>query len=137
MYQCVVANYANNKLCYLSDPPLSRISVFQYADYKAMNAKAVQNVTRDQHIVITEYPIELIVPTDTVKFDEAGLQLLKNLEVPIDLTLLAMLQKHWQSFSVHIPVQINTLLLLSLIFHPETSCSLALSVHWQHQERLL
>jgi len=54
--------------------------VIKYADYKAMSNKVVQDVLYNQHIVITEYPIELIVPTDTIKFDETGLQLLKNLE---------------------------------------------------------
>ncbi len=54
--------------------------MIKYADYKAMSNKVVQDVLYNQHIVITEYPIELIVPTDTIKFDETGLQLLKNLE---------------------------------------------------------
>ena len=54
-----------------------------YAEYKAMNAKEVQSVLRDQHIVIMVFPMQLIVPTDAVNFDEAGLQLLKNLEAPI------------------------------------------------------
>lgn len=48
-----------------------------------MSTKAVQDVLRNQHMVITEFPIELVVPTDDVKFDEAGLQLLKNLEANI------------------------------------------------------
>ena len=75
--------YVDNKLRYLTEPNSSFIKVIKYTDYKAMSAKMVQDVLRNQHIVITEYPIELIVPTDTVKFDEAGLQLLKNLEAHI------------------------------------------------------
>jgi len=72
-----------NKPCYLSDPTSSLIRVMNYAEYKAMNAKEVQSVLRDQHIVITAFPMQLIVPTDAVNFDEAGLQLLKNLKAPI------------------------------------------------------
>ncbi len=73
-------NYVNEKPRYLSEPKSSYITVIKYADYKAMSVKAVQDELRNRHIVITEFPTELIVPTDNVKFDEAGLQLLKNLE---------------------------------------------------------
>jgi alpha-D-ribose 1-methylphosphonate 5-phosphate C-P lyase len=83
MYKRVVKNYIDDKPRYLTDPESSFVKVIKYTDYKAMSVKMVQDVLRNQHIVITDYPIELIVPTDTVEFDEAGLQLLKNLEAHI------------------------------------------------------
>ena len=49
-----------------------------------MSVNAVQSLLRDYHIAITGFPTEQAVETDQVDFDEAGLQLLKNLEAPIE-----------------------------------------------------
>lgn len=50
-----------------------------------MPVKLVQAVLRHQHILITDFPTELIVPSDQpVAFDEAGLQLLTNIENTIE-----------------------------------------------------
>jgi hypothetical protein len=83
LHRHAVERYVDGKPCYISDPDKSRIRVMKYADFKALTAKAVQGVLRNHHILITEYPIELVVPADDVQFDEAGLQLLKNLETNI------------------------------------------------------
>jgi hypothetical protein len=83
LHRGIRKDYVEGKPRYLSDPGSSCIKVTTYADYKRMSTKAVQDVLRKQHIVITEFPIELVVPTDDVVFDEAGLQLLKNLEANI------------------------------------------------------
>ena len=86
----------NDQPRYISDPGTSHIRVLGYAEYKAMPVNEVQSLLRDYHIVITGFPTEQVVETDHVDFDEAGLQLLKNLEVPIKFQ-----GKSSQSSSLH------------------------------------
>jgi len=49
-----------------------------------MPVRAVQMLLRDYHIAIMGVPTEQIVNVDQVEFDEAGMQLLTNLEAPIE-----------------------------------------------------
>ena len=70
---------------YISDPDTTSIHILSYADYKLLSVRAVQYLLRNQHLVITDFPTEHVAPTDQViEFDEAGLQLLTNLEAPIE-----------------------------------------------------
>lgn len=49
-----------------------------------LSVAQVQETLRLQHIVITDVPLEQVVPTTgPVAFDEAGLRQLRNLESPI------------------------------------------------------
>jgi len=79
-----VQNYVNDQPRYISAPDTSHVRVLSYADYKLMSVEAVQSLHRDRHLAITDFPTEQVVPTDQVDFDEAGLQLLTNLEAPIE-----------------------------------------------------
>ena len=83
LHHHAVKHYVDGKPHFISDPDNSHIRVMKYVDFKALTAKAVQGVLQNHHILITEYPIELVVPTDDVQFNEAELQLLKNLETNI------------------------------------------------------
>ena len=80
----------------MSQPDTSHIRVLSYADYKAMSVQAIQSLLRDYHIAITGFPTQNIVEADHVDFDETGLQLLTNLEAPIEFQ-----GKLSQSFSLH------------------------------------
>jgi hypothetical protein len=84
LYDFVETNYVKGKPRYISDPKTSHIRIISYVQYKALSVKEVQTMLRDRHIVITDFPVEEIIPTDgPVAFDEAGLQVLRNLEAPI------------------------------------------------------
>ena len=85
MHGLVEANYVLDRPRYITDKDSSHIRVLSYGEYKIMPVVAIQSILRFRHIVITGFPTELVVPTDQeVAFDEAGLQLLTNLEAPIE-----------------------------------------------------
>jgi len=84
LHDLVKQNYVNNQPRYISDPGTSHICVISYADYKFMPIKAVQFFHRAYHLAITGFPTKQVVETDQVNFDKAGLQLLTNLEAPIE-----------------------------------------------------
>ena len=84
LYELVVANYVENQPRYVSDPDTSQICVLTYAEYKLKSVEEIQSLLRDNHLAITGFPTDQVVPTDRVDFDEAGLQLLTNLEAPIE-----------------------------------------------------
>jgi hypothetical protein len=78
-------NYVDDKPRYISHLDTTTIRIISYTDYKLLSVKAVQSLLRDQHLVITDFPTEQVAQTDQViEFDEAGLQLLTNLEAPIE-----------------------------------------------------
>lgn len=84
LHKLVEKHYVKGQPRYISDPHTSYIRVLTYDEYKALSVNAVQSLIRNYHLVITGFPIEQIVDTDHVNFDESGLQLLKNIEAPIE-----------------------------------------------------
>jgi hypothetical protein len=84
MHDLVVKNYIKEAPRYITAPTKSRISILNYEDYKSLSVRGVQSLLRTHHLLITDIPIEQVVPVDQpVSFDAAGLQLLKNLEAQI------------------------------------------------------
>ena len=80
----MVASYVGDQPRYISDPDASHIRILTYAEYKVKSAGEIQSLLRDYHLAITDFPTDQVVPTDRIDFDEAGLQLLTNLEAPIE-----------------------------------------------------
>ena len=80
----MVENYVQDRPRYTSDPDTSHVRVLTYAEYKVKSVGEIQSLLRDYHLVITDFPTNQVVPTDRVNFNEAGLQLLTNLEAPIE-----------------------------------------------------
>jgi hypothetical protein len=79
-----VENYVDNKPRYITAPDTSHVKLLTYQAYQAKSVKEIQALLRGHHLLITGYPTEKVIQNDTpVKFDEAGLQLLKNLEAHI------------------------------------------------------
>ena len=67
-----------------------------------MSVKEVQDVLRVQHIVITDFPLELVGPTHgPVAFDEAGLHHLRNLESPIKFQGTLLTSFYYEIKSTH------------------------------------
>ena len=81
----MVENYVEDQPRYISDPKTSHVKVLSYVEYKCMAVSEVQLLLRDQHLVITDFPIQQVVEAEQVDFDEAGLQVLTNLEAPIEV----------------------------------------------------
>jgi hypothetical protein len=84
LYRLIVNRYVDGKPRYITDPRTSHLKVLTYEAYKALSVKEIQALLATKHLLITGYPTEKVVQIDSpAKFDEAGLQLLKNLEVRI------------------------------------------------------
>ena len=84
LHELVVENYVQDRPRYTSDPDTSHVHVLTYVEYKVKSVGEIQSLLCDYHLTITDFPTDQVVPTDQVDFDEAGLQLLTNLEAPIE-----------------------------------------------------
>ena len=80
----MVERYVDGKPRYITDPDTSHVCVLTHEEYKAKTVKEIQDLLATHHILITGYATENVVQVDRPpKFDEAGLQLLKNLQACI------------------------------------------------------